>query len=77
MQRRDRDRAARLDDELHAVEQQAHRAHERVVVDEHDVVDVLLVVREREVADLDGEQSVGEAAACARASPACPRRARG
>src|SRR5512133_734257 len=61
-QRRDRDRAARLDAELHSVEQHPHGAHERVVVDRDDVVEVLLVVGERHVADLHSKQSVSQTA---------------
>src|SRR5690349_778730 len=45
-QRRHRDRTTRLDDELHAIEQEAHRRHERGVVDRHHVVEIALMVRE-------------------------------
>src|SRR6185312_3864774 len=60
---RDRDCAARLDDELHAVEEETHGAAERRVLDQHHVVEIALVMREGHVSDLDGEQAVGDAAA--------------
>src|SRR5262245_39530934 len=61
-ERCDRDRTARLHDELHSVEQQTHRALERRVVDENDVVDESLMVRERDRSDLDGQETVRETA---------------
>src|SRR5215510_12623449 len=45
-ERRDRDRAARLHNELHSIEQETHRALERRVVDQYDVVDESLMMRE-------------------------------
>ena len=59
------------------VEQQAHRATQRRVVDENDVVDVALVMRERDVADLDGEETVGEPARMLELAPDYPLRAPG
>src|SRR5262245_27511955 len=76
-QRRDGNRAARLDHELQAIEQQTHRTLERGVVHEHHVVDVALMMRERHRSDLNAEKTVGEttgvveltrAARCARAT---------
>src|SRR6185436_7810250 len=59
-QRRDGDRAAWLDDELHPVEQYAHRVRQRVIVHGDDVVEKTLMVRERDVSDLDGEKAVSQ-----------------
>src|SRR4051812_35192449 len=61
-QRRDRDRTTRLDDELQSVQEKTHRLVKRIVVHQHDIVEILLVVREGDVSDLDGEKTVSETA---------------
>src|SRR5262245_31236016 len=61
-QRRNGDGAAGLHDELHSIEQQTHGAFECRVVDENDVVDESLMMRERDRSNLDGKQTVREPA---------------
>src|SRR5450432_1467945 len=58
LQRRDRDRTARLRHDLEAVEQIAHRRRELGILDGDHLVDVRRVVREGDRADLRGEQPV-------------------
>ena len=45
-----------------AIEEKSHGATHRGVVHRHHFVDVLLMMRECEMPDLDGEQAVGNAA---------------
>ena len=61
-QRRGGDRAARLGDELDAVEQERHRGEDLLVGHEHDLVDELLHHRERELAGLGQHLAVGDVA---------------
>ena len=61
-QRRGGDRAARLGDELEAVEQERHRGEDLVVGDEHDLVDQRLHDRERPLARLGQHLPVGDVA---------------
>src|SRR5215467_3321203 len=61
-QRSDGDRTAWLDDELHSVKQDAHRVAKRRVVDENDVIEKALVVREGDRTDLHRQQPVSQAA---------------
>src|SRR6185312_10396439 len=56
---RDRDCAARLDDELHPVEEETHGAAQRRALDQHHVIEVALVMCEGHMSDLDGKQAVG------------------
>src|SRR3954465_1087562 len=61
-QRSDRNSATRLHYQLHSIEQQPHRTAQRRVVDENDIVDVALMVRERHRSDFDRQQTVGQPA---------------
>ena len=61
-QRRGGDRAARLGDELEAVEQERHRGEDLVVAAEHDVVDELAHDLERPLARLGQHLAVGDVA---------------
>src|SRR5437868_14792079 len=54
------DRTTRLDDELHSVQQHTHRFRQRFVVHGDDIVEIALVMRERDVSDLDGEKTISE-----------------
>src|SRR5579884_2795984 len=57
---RDADGAARLDDELHPVEQEHHRVDDLRVADGHDLVDEALVDGERQLARLSRLEPVGD-----------------
>src|SRR5206468_2947918 len=59
-QRRDRNRAARLDNELESVEQHSHYWNQRVVVNRDDVIQIPLMVRERHASHFNREQPVRE-----------------